>query len=131
MTTATENTLRFVPSRVEGLPSVTEVIIFPDRLELFSADAWEAVPFLSIARWNQPAWLNRPLARLGIVRCCPSVADRDWFHAPAERFFRFYTQPTITIYLTAEPDDLAYAQTMFRRVQEVIEAGGYATLDLG
>ena len=49
---------------------------------------------------------------------------------PTERFVRFYTTPAITVYL---PDDAptVYDFTLFRRIQNVIAAGGYSTLDLG
>ena len=32
-----ETCLRFVPSRVEGLPDASEAAIYPDRLELLCA----------------------------------------------------------------------------------------------
>lgn len=123
--------LRFVPSRVEGLPSVTEVALLPDRLKLLSAGATVVVRFADIARWQRGGWLMRPLARLGWVRGSPAVADRDWFHPPSGRFFRFYTDPPVTVYMPDEPADTTDGQTLFRRVQEAIAAGGYGTFDLG
>jgi len=131
MAPATEKSLRFIPSRVDGLASVTEVVVFPDRLELLSASEWVVVRFLDIGRWHKLGWLWRPVARLGWVCAYPCVADRDWFHSPSARFFRFFTQPPMTVYMSEESSDLGYAQTMFRRVQEVIAAGGFATFDLG
>src|SRR4051794_33709197 len=117
MATTAEDSLRFVPSSVEGLPDVTEAAVFPDRLELPSAGDWVVIRFRDIARWYRRGWLYRPLARLGCVRGYPSVADRDWFHPPPGRFFRFYTEPPITVYMPDEPADLGHRQTMFRRVQ--------------
>jgi hypothetical protein len=132
MATCTETSLSFVPSAVEGLPDVTEVAVFPDRLELLSEAKPVVIRFLDIARWYRRGWLYRPLARLGLrVRGYPSVADRDWFHPPAGRFFQFYTAPPITVYMPDEPRDLAYAETMFRRVQNIIGRGGFGTFDLG
>lgn len=61
----------------------------------------------------------------------PSVADRDWFHPPAERFFRFYTDPPITVFLPNEPRETSYRETTFRRVQDVLMVGGFTTFDLG
>ena len=88
--------------------------------------------FLDIARRYQRGWLYRPLARLGWgVRSRPSVADRDWFHPPSGRFFRFFTEPPVTVYMPDEPPDTSYGQTMFRRVQDVLAAGGFGTFDLG
>jgi hypothetical protein len=127
----TENSLVFTPSLVEGLPSVTEVAVFPNRLELVAASKRVVIRFLDIARWYRYGWLWRPLARLGWVRGNPSVADRDWFHPPSRRFFAFYTRPPVVVYLPEEPAGLGYGQTMFRRVQNVISAGGFCTFDLG
>jgi hypothetical protein len=132
MATATEESLRFVPSAVEGLLGVTEVAVFPDRLELLSEGKWVVIRFRDIARWYSGGWLYRPLAWLGLgVRGRPSVADRDWFHPPAGRFFRFYSSPPVTVHMPDEPRDLGYGGTMFRRVQNVIGLGGFSTYDLG
>lgn len=132
MATATENGLRFVPSAVEGLPAVIEAAVFPDRLELLSQGNWVVIRFLDIARWHRLGWLYRPLARLGYqVRDWPSVADRDWFHPPAGRFFRFFTTAPVTVFMPDEPPETSYGQTMFRRVQDVLAVGGFSTSDLG
>ena len=74
------------------------------------------IRFLDIARW---------------LHGRPSVADRDWFHPPARRYFAFYTNPRLVVYMPDEPSELSYSETMFRRVQNVITAGGFCTLDLG
>jgi hypothetical protein len=132
MATAAEECLRFIPSAVEGLPAVTEAAVFPDRLELLSEGKWVVIRFLDIARWYRRGWLYRPLALLGFgVRGWPSVADRDWFHPPAGRFFRFFTAPPITVSMPDEPRETSYGQTMFRRFQDVLAAGGFGTFDLG
>lgn len=133
MTTAPKSGLRFVPSAVEGMPEVTEAVVFLDRLELLSEGKWVVVRFLDIARWDHwLGWLYRLLARFGgRVRRRPMVADRDWFHPPAGRFFRFFTAPPITVYMPDEPPETGYAHTIFRRVQDVMFAGGFGTFDLG
>lgn len=46
MTMASTGGLRFVPSRVDGLPDVTDVAVFPDRLELLSAGKWVVIRLL-------------------------------------------------------------------------------------
>ena len=123
---------RFIPSAVDGLPNVSEAVVYPDRLELLSDGKWVVIRFLQIARWHRHGWLYRPLARLGLgVRGWPMTADRDWFHPPAERFFRFYTAPPITVYMPAEPSQMSYNQTAFRRLQDVLATGGFGTVDLG
>jgi hypothetical protein len=127
-----ESSLRFVPSAVEGLPAVSEAVLYSDRLELLSASRPVVIRFLDIARWYRHGWFYRPLARLGLgVRGWPSVADRDWFHPPLGRFFRFYTSPPVTVFMPDEPRETPYAETMFRRVQEVMAQGGFSTFDLG
>jgi hypothetical protein len=132
METTSADTLRFIPSAVDGLPAVTQAAIFPDRLELLSEGKWAVVWYLDIACWHRGGWLYRPLARLGLrVRGWPSVADRDWFHPPAKRFFRFYSSPPITVYMPDEPREMNYGETMFRKVQNVIARGGFSTFDLG
>lgn len=88
MATASKDSLRFVPSEVEGLPNVTEVAVFPDRLELLSEGKCVVVRLLDIARWYRRGWLYRPLARLGFgVWGWPSVADRLWCPRPSVSFF--------------------------------------------
>jgi hypothetical protein len=132
MATAGQEFLRFVPSAVEGLPDVAEAAVFPDRLELLSAGTWVVIRFLDIARWNRGGWLYRTMARLGWgVRGWPMVADRDWFHPPSRRFFQFYSDPPVTVYMPDEPPETDYAKTLFRRVQDVIAMGGFSTFDLG
>jgi hypothetical protein len=132
MTIAAEDGLRFVPSAVEGLAPVNEVILFPDRLELLSDDKCIVIRFLDIARWHRLGWLYRPLARIGLgVHGSPLVADRDWFHPPPGRFFRFYTESPVTVYMPGESPDTNYAQTMFRRAQDVMRSGGFGTFDFG
>ncbi len=130
--TTPPTSLRFVPSEVEGLPFVTEAVLFPDRLELLSEGKWAVIRFLDIARWYRWEWVYRPSARLGFrVRGWPLVADRDWFHPPEGRFFRLYTTPQITVYTPDEPPDTSYGQTIFRRFQDVLLEGGFGTYDLG
>ena len=87
-----EPCLNFVPSRVEGLPDVTEAVVRPDRLELRSAGEWVVRPFDRMARWPRPEPLWRLLARLGWRTRWLPVADRDWFHPPRDRFFRALSQ---------------------------------------
>ncbi|HVX63291.1 MAG TPA: hypothetical protein VHC19_21900 [Pirellulales bacterium] len=123
--------LSFTPSRFEGLPEVTKVAVYPDHLELLSAGAWIVIRFVDIAAWRRPAFLWRWLARLGWRPHWLLVGQRNWFNAPAERFFRFNTQPRIVIYMPDEPAGTNYANTLFRRVQDIMLAGGFYTWDLG
>jgi hypothetical protein len=125
-----DDSLRFVPSRVEGLPAVDEVAVFPDRLELLSAGKWVVIRLADIAEWPRPPRVRRLLARLGWRPEWLTVADRDWFHAPPDRFFRFFTTPPLVVYMPDEAG-VGYGETVFRRLQEVIGRGGFNTFDLG
>jgi hypothetical protein len=128
---AAKECLRFVPSRVEGLPDVTEVVVRPDRLELLSAGRWVRFRFARIARWPRPAWLWRALHFLRWRRRrLPVVADRDWFHRPPERFFAFYTQPRLVVYMPFD-EPTGPHQSHFRQAQVVMASGGFHTFDLG
>jgi hypothetical protein len=125
------NSLPFVPSRVDGLPNVTEVVVYPDRLVLRSADELFAYPFADMASWPWPALFWRSLFRLGWRPRWLPVGERDWFHPPSERFFRFYTRPPVVIFMPDESNETSYGSTMFRRVQDIMLEGGFTTWDLG
>lgn len=132
MIQSSESALRFIPTEVHGLPSVTEVAIFSDRIELLSNDNRVTVRFVKIARWYGITRLYSPLAWLGFkVRGRPSVADRDWFRPAGGKFFRFYTRDPIMVVLPADPIGTEYHQTLFRQIQNVIASGGFCTNDLG
>lgn len=127
-----DQALRFVPSRVEGLPGVAEVAVHPDRVEFLSDGRWVTVRLAEIARWPRPAWFWRGLARLGIRPRRPPVGTRDWFRTPPDRSFTLFTEPRITVHMPeAEAGIEGYAATYFRRVRDVLAAGGFTTFDLG
>jgi len=131
MEVAAEDGVRFVPSAVEGLPAVTEVAVFPDRLELVSEGERVTVRLLDIARWYRRGWLYRPVARLGFgVRGWPAVADRLWRPRPGVSVFHFYTDPRVVLHLPYYPTDEGHMGTVFQRVKQVMAAGGFGTFDL-
>lgn len=72
-----ETEITFTPSRVEGLPRVTQVTVFSDRIELETAGGKVVHRFVDIARWPRPALLWKWLYRLGWKRRWLPVADRD------------------------------------------------------
>jgi hypothetical protein len=119
----------FCPSRVEGLPAVSEVVVFPDRMALVSDGRPVIVRFADIARWPRPRWLARLGKWLGRRPWLP-VADRDFFHAPPDRFFRFDTNPRLVVYMPVADSDSRSA-SCFAAVQNVLGAGGFDTFDLG
>jgi hypothetical protein len=124
----TDEGLRFVPSRVDGLPNVTEAVIRRDRLELLADARWAAYRFaeMSESAWRGQRW-RRLLQLVGWRGGAHHVGERNFCHAP--RFFRFFTKPRITVYLPDEPRK-GYAETLFFRVSSTIQAGGFATYDL-
>jgi hypothetical protein len=95
---------------------VTEVAVFPARIELFSGGHWVVIRLAEIAELAELGWLL--------------VADRDWFHDPPDRFFRFYTTPPIVVYMPNEAG-VGYPETCFCRIQDVLVLGGFSTFDLG
>jgi hypothetical protein len=122
--------LRFVPSRVEGLAAVTEVAVYPDRLELLSAGHWVSVRLEDIATWPKPALIRRWLARRGWRPPYMPVGEHDC-GSSSERFFRFYTWPQIVIYMPDETAVLDHSKTLVHRVQDIMLEGGFRTWDLG
>lgn len=122
--------ITFIPSRVDGLAEVSSVTVWPFRLDLETADGTHEFSFKvmgkiqesGIMRWMKGFFGEEPRGML--------VADRDWFHPPQDRFFRFYTDPPITIYMPAD-EVVGYEESVFFRVQAVIRSGGYETFDLG
>lgn len=131
MITWDELFVRFVPSHVDGLPDIADVTFFRDRLEFMSAGRTLVFSFASMARWPRPAWLWRRLFHLGVRPRSLLVGERDWFHAPPERFFAFYTIPRIVVYMPAYEITQGYVETYFYRAQAVMRAGGFSTYDLG
>lgn len=127
-----ETSIRFHPSRVDGLPDVSEVVLRPDRLELLSSGRWVVHRFEDIARWPRPAWIWRFLYRHGYRPRWLPVGRRDWFHKPRDRFFIFYTTPEITVFMIDEErQQVGYRDSLFRRIQDVMLLGGFHTYDMG
>jgi hypothetical protein len=122
--------VRFCPSRAEGLPDVRGVVVHPDRLEVNTAGSWLTFPFSRIGRRQESRVVSLVKRLAGRAPWPVMVADRDWFHAPRDRFFLWYTDPPLrTCMPEDEPADRA--SSYFLRIQTVLTKGGYATYDLG
>jgi hypothetical protein len=106
-------------------------VVYPDRLEFLSAGRWSVFRFTDIAQWPRPVRLWQWLARLGWRPRWLPVGERDWCHPPSARFYRFYTQPRIAIYMPDEPKETDYGSTLFRRIQNVMREQCFDTWDLG
>src|SRR5687768_6959426 len=116
----------FTPSKVCGLPNVTQVAVYTDRLEVLSGGHWLAFPFKEIAVFQEPRWLIRLKQRLGMLPLRARVADLVYVREPYEQsYIRFFTKPRLTIYMPAGGPAL-YPESHFWRVQEVLRRGGYA-----
>jgi hypothetical protein len=124
-----ESSVRFCPSRAEGLPDVREVVVCLDRLEVNTSGQWVTFPFRAIGRRQEPAvrsFLKRLIGRAPWARV---VGERDWCRAPQDRFFRWYTSPQLTTFMP-ESESRHYAESLFPRIHQVLSSGGYCTFDL-
>jgi hypothetical protein len=110
---------------------VTSVTVFADRIELVSAAGTVTHRFTAIARWPKPALLWKLLYRLDVKPRWLPVADRDWFHEPADMFFAFYTTPRLKVCMPRDESKEDYGSSYFVRIQNVLREGGFQTYDLG
>lgn len=121
--------LTVIPSKVEGIDRVHKIIVHPDQLEIYRSESTLRINFAQIAR-PQGSVFYRFMQR-AIGKTLPSlVADRNFFARPNERWFAFYTEPELRIFM---PDDESkeYPASYFFRIQQVIRSGGYETYDCG
>ncbi|QDU73585.1 hypothetical protein Pan97_05610 [Bremerella volcania] len=122
--------ITFTPSRVDGMTEVSSVTVWPNKLEVETADGTQEFRFEEIGK-IQESEIMRFMRRLGGAKPFGMlVADRDWFHPPKDRYFRFYTDPPMTVYMPTN-DSEDYEESVFFRVQAVIRCGGYETYDMG
>jgi len=122
--------ITFIPSRVDWTGAVYEVTVWPFRLDVETPDGTQEFSFQRIGK-IQESGIMRFMRWLGGAKPWGMlVADRDWFQAPPDRYFRFYTDPPMTVYMP-EDDTLNYEESVFFRVQAVILAGGYESYDVG
>jgi hypothetical protein len=122
---------RIVPSRVEGAADVLEAFVYPDRLELVGESRRSIIKFADIARWPWPKRFWRAMFAIGVRPRWLPIADRDWFHPPRDRYFRFYTNPVLTLYMPVDEIEDKYAATHFVQIRQVIHSAGFHTNDLG
>jgi len=124
-----DNTVRFCPSHVEGLEGVGEVAIHVDRLEVNVDGQWRSFRFADIGRRQESA-LASYLRRLCGGKALPRlVGERDWCRPPRERFFRWYTDPPLTMFMP-EDEGEAYSSGYFPLIHAVLQTGAFSTIDL-
>lgn len=119
---------RFRPGRVDGLSGVDEVAVYADRLELRAGADVRVIPFVTMVRWPWPRVFWKMAFRIGLRHRWLPVADRDWCHDPQERYFDFYTEPRVRVYMP-KTDGTGYEGTCFQRIKDVMLAGGFHSHD--
>lgn len=120
---------RFRPSRVDGMPGIEEVAVFPDRLELHAGGEVHVFWFARIARWPWPRGIWKLAFKLGVRPGWLPVANRDWCRPPSERYFEFYTEPRVKVYMPDGNNEGADG-ARFQRIKELMLAGGFHSCDL-
>ncbi len=100
-----------MPSAVEGLEGVREVVVTSEWLELRVGDHWLRREFTAFRRERPPVFRGY-------------IGERDRFQP--RPYFRFYSDPPLTIYMPEESADATFAA-----VRSTIHAGAYRTFDLG
>src|SRR3954454_2543475 len=113
--------LRFIPSRVEGVDDVQEVVVYPDRLELRTATGLRIFPFIQMVEWPRPAWLWRFLARIGVRSRWLMVGGRDFCHLPPDRYFAFNTEPKLVVRMPKDDSPDGFVETCFYQLQLVMK----------
>ncbi len=120
--------MRVVPTRTEGLPAVTEVVFYHDRMAVCSAGQWLAIPFAPLAHWPRPARVRKMLAWFGYRPPWRIVADRNWVDTETESLFVFYSKPPFKLWLPYEAD---YTTSPYFQLQQFLRQGGFDTFDIG
>ena len=129
MAADTPDSISFVPSRVDGLDAVSLITVEPIRITFVCRTSPRVFLF---ADFGHPvgSFFSRVVDRMMFRRPWRIIGERDWFHPPPDRFFRFYTDPQITVYMPTD-DVREYGPSVFCRVQWVWRAGRFDTWDLG
>ena len=122
--------ITLIPSRVDWTTEVTSVTVWPFRLDVETTEGTQEFSFDAIGKIQESAIMRFMKGLLGAKQRGTLVADRDWFHPPQDRFFCFYTDPPMKIYMPSD-DTVEYEESVFFRVQAVIRSGGFETFDLG
>jgi hypothetical protein len=118
-----EPSVRFAPSHVKGVSGVTEVAVFPDRLEVRGDLGWVQVPFADFATGGQKRGMFNPCPKRG--RVARNYFSRERY---ADSHIRFLTDPPISVYMPAD-GPTHFPDSVFWRIQQTIRSGGYETTD--
>jgi len=117
--TTIHDTVRFRPSRVEGLSDVDEVCVTREALEIIAGGRQLTFPYLDFARGREISSGRVPVGELHFSKV--SYPDSHVV---------FYTTPRIAIYMPVDgPTRTPHSH--FWRIQEVLRAGGFKLYDGG
>ena len=122
-----EESVRFVPAGVVGLEDVTEVAIFPNRLEVKVKGKLLTFVFDSFAKRQQNAFTFRMMRLFGRATEPLLVGEREF--CTDRRYVTFHTTPNLKIHTPPDPPN-NYAGTYLARINAILHRGGYATHDL-
>ena len=124
-----DSSIRLRPSRVLGLEDVREVAIHVDRLEVDVNGVRRSFAFADMGRRQEPAivsFIGRLFGKQALPRL---VGEREWCSAPQDRFFRWYTDPPLTVFMPADERE-SYSASYFPRIHAVLHGGRFTTFDL-
>ena len=86
-----QDSVRFIPSRAEGLPDVEEVVVRGDRLEIKTDGSCVTYLFAKIGRRQEAAAWSFLKRVIGMEHYPPMVGMRDCI----EGFFHWFTDPPL------------------------------------
>lgn len=125
----TELCVRFTPSKVEGLRDVSEVAVWPDRLEVRTSIRWSTYAFSTFAEPCEPRVVGRLRHLLGLRRCAGRVAESSFSrHRYEDSYVTFLTQPRLRVYMPPG-GPTGYPDSLFWRIEQTIRRGGFAVSD--
>jgi hypothetical protein len=120
--------INFVPSKVEGLCSVESVSIYPDKVEIVTQTEVINYNFQSLVQRYCSEWFWRFKHKIGF-RSNPYIGEKYFECPPQNRFFLFYTEPQIKVFMPAdEPEN--WIKASYGKSQFMMHRGGYALMDM-
>ena len=104
--------------------NVTEFALYADRICFTVEENREIVfHFRDLVRTSRTWWLNLFFRDRVLY-----VGERDFCRD--ERFFRWFTDPEISVYTPEDPPGDSYKDTWFCKIHEVMNHGPFRTYDL-
>ena len=123
----TEECVRFIPPEVQGIPDVSEVAIFSDRVEVQTASIRTTFRFENVAKRQEAiliSWLKRLVGKAPFPLV---VGEREF--CTKRRYVSFYTNPMLKAF-TPPDADAPYQETYIFRINDLLQRSGYCTYDM-